>query len=1292
MSREWKILWIMTFALHLVGCEEGTTVKVNGQEVGTSLSRPPEPAGEEPAQDTAPATATASDTDTVADTETGTGTDTATVDTVPATATESATDTATNMPAGPTAASVLVNGGATATNDLEATLTLAATDATEMYVTATSGCAEGGTWEAYATSKALTLPQSNAANTVSAKFRNVSAESDCVEDTIVHDDQAPAAPILAGTTPASPSSVATGVVVALTTVADVTGFELFLESTCTSAVGSGSASALSGQATIDVASNAVNTLYVRANDAAGNLSTCARLGTYEHDNIQPTVVSVDSDAVNDTYGPGEQLDLKLRFDSDVVVDDDDPSFSLTLTLETGTTDRAAIYQSVNADGELVFRYTPANGDASSDLDYLSTTAIILLHGTIRDAAGNDALLTLPTPGTAGSLASNKALVIDRLAPDAPTLDPTTVQAGVGNLRLRWAEGASDVTGYVVVRSASTAPTWTPTHGTAAALGATGTGDDEVVHASGELLLIDTDVANGTTYHYTVYAHDALYNYSTAATGSAAPKEAPVTFTQVEVGADFGCGLESHGKVYCWGGIVGATSPVAIATTGMGAGSKEFKQIAAGSAFVCGLATDGVVHCWGSDSVGQLGNGAGGDQTLPAPIATGAATDKTFVQVVAGAANACALAMSGGVYCWGAEYRAGINVAGDQHAPVAIDTANVVAPSLFRALHGRAQGACAIAVGGTTYCWGADEDGEIGNGGGNSLEPKPVPIAAQYFHQITAGETHGCGISTARALFCWGENGNSQLGDTGTTDTTTPGAVTVSAITTAGNSAAFKEVATGTGFTCALAVDGIVHCFGVNTNGRLGADLATTSTLSSPSGSGLARPADNLPYRYVDIDAATDHACAVTTGGKVHCWGSGAGGRLGNGASADAARPVPLDDASLTGDTGFLEIGKGGTNHGCGISTERRAYCWGANTSGQLGNGSSSGAAHLPFPVDLSNLGSTNRSFLSVTAGEAHSCGVSGSGDAFCWGSNTSGRLGTGNADTTAIAVRPEAVHTGNATLFTAAYSKKFVHVGTGTTHACGLAADANIYCWGSNAQGQLGTSSVATASTEPVRVDWSGAVGTPIQLTVGAHHSCALTDRGTAYCWGEDANDKLGDGAGTTNRSTPRLVTGTSKFVELTAGVQHTCALDGERSVYCWGDGSALQLGTTTTTDEPDPAAITAGFATTDVKFAHLSAGFEHTCGVTSKGGAYCWGTDGAGRLGIDSAQASLDVPSEDDVSPPAVGTTWSKLEVGCASRTCAITQSGKPYCWGSDAYGGLGNWTTTGDQDVPSAVSLLAL
>jgi alpha-tubulin suppressor-like RCC1 family protein len=403
--------------------------------------------------------------------------------------------------------------------------------------------------------------------------------------------------------------------------------------------------------------------------------------------------------------------------------------------------------------------------------------------------------------------------------------------------------------------------------------------------------------------------------------------------------------------------------------------------------------------------------------------------------------------------------------------------------------------------------------------------------------------------------------------------------------------------------------------------------------------------------------------------------------------------VALDDASLTGDTGFLELGKGGSNHGCGISTERKAYCWGANTSGQLGSGSTSGSAvHLPLPVDMSNLGSTNRSFLSVTAGEAHSCGVSGIGDAFCWGSNTSGRLGIGNADTTAVAVRPEPVHTGNAALFTASYSKKFVHVGTGTAHACGLAADANIYCWGSNALGQLGTSSVAGASVEPARVDWSGAVGTPIQLTVGAYHSCALTDRGTAYCWGEDANDKLGDGVGSTNQSTPRLVTGASRFVELTAGVQHTCALDGERNVYCWGDGSKLQLGTTTTADEPNPAAITTGFGTADVKFAHLSAGFEHTCGVTSKGGAYCWGTDGAGRLGIDSAQASLDVPSEDDVSLPAAGTTWPKLEVGCASRTCAITQSGKLYCWGSDAYGALGNWTTTGDQDVPSAVSLLAL
>ncbi|MGH7627900.1 MAG: Ig-like domain-containing protein [Gemmatimonadales bacterium] len=352
----------------------------------------------------------------------------------------------------------------------------------------------------------------------------------------------------------------------------------------------------------------------------------------------------------------------------------------------------------------------------------------------------------------------------------------------------------------------------------------------------------------------------------------------------------------------------------------------------------------------------------------------------------------------------------------------------------------------------------------------------------------------------------------------------------------------------------------------------------------------------------------------------------------------------------------------GRRHTCGVTTAGAAYCWGDNEQDQLGDGTTIPQRIRPRPV------AGGLSFEAVSAGAEHTCGVATGGAAYCWGRNEIGWLGDG---TTTDRPAPTAVSDNHS----------FAMVDAGTTHTCGVSRSGIGYCWGENRWGQLGDGTtnnhsapvaVATASPPPLALDF-------VQIGVGPAHTCAVSPRGAASCWGRNDLGELGDGT-TLTRLTPAAVAppmGQSTplaFTALSLGNLHTCGLTGSGVIYCWGSNTSGQLGDGTTVNRPRPAPVQAL-----VSFVATAAGATHACGLGPTGRAYCWGSNHLGELG--------DGTTTSRTTPVAVSgdLSFTSLTAG-SGHTCGVTADGRAYCWGSNSGAKLG--TGTGDDSlVPVAV-----
>lgn len=370
-----------------------------------------------------------------------------------------------------------------------------------------------------------------------------------------------------------------------------------------------------------------------------------------------------------------------------------------------------------------------------------------------------------------------------------------------------------------------------------------------------------------------------------------------------------------------------------------------------------------------------------------------------------------------------------------------------------------------------------------------------------------------------------------------------------------------------------------------------------------------------------------------------CGGDGAGAVSGPGGEPP--------------DAGFaLETMELGSLHACGTHPGGVAYCWGTNSKGHLGTGEAGPAIDVPTRV------AGDLSFVSVAAGDNHTCGLTSDGAAYCWGWDTRGQRGDGQAGERDTVATPAPVVGGLA----------FEALTAGRTFTCGLTADGVGYCWGDNGSGQLGIGTSGDGVGEPL----------PIQtnlrfelLDAGSRHACGLTSNGQAYCWGRNANGQLGVGSEGDPETTPVAVAGDLRFASLSAGGAFTCGVAEDGSAHCWGNNGNGALGDgNAPTDSAAPVAIEG-----DLSFRTLAAGSSHVCGVTTSGAAYCWGFNGSGQLGDGEAGTHRDVPTA------VVGGLSFEGAAGGEGSTCARTEEGEAYCWGANDFGQLGD----GNEGTPS-------
>jgi alpha-tubulin suppressor-like RCC1 family protein len=395
---------------------------------------------------------------------------------------------------------------------------------------------------------------------------------------------------------------------------------------------------------------------------------------------------------------------------------------------------------------------------------------------------------------------------------------------------------------------------------------------------------------------------------------------------------------------------------------------------------------------------------------------------------------------------------------------------------------------------------------------------------------------------------------------------------------------------------------------------------------------VAKPAAANPLTGVQaISSGAFHTCLVTTAAGAKCWGGNLFFNLGDGTSDN--RNMPVDVIGLTTGVNAVAAGYG---HSCAITTAGGVKCWGYNASGQLGNGTTMDSS---TPVDVSGLPG---GAIAIAAGNVHTCVITAAGGAKCWGGNGSGQLGNGTTVDSSTPVDVSGLTSGVTAIVAANY------------HTCAITTAGGAKCWGRNAFGQLGD---GTTTDRLTPTDVAGLTSGVAAISAGSNHECAVTSSGAAKCWGYNDYGQLGNGTNTSS-STPVDVTGLSAGVTaVSTGGDHSCAVLSTGDPRCWGNDSWGQLGNGTITDSNIPV-IVSGLKDS---VAAISAGWLHTCALTTLGSVKCWGNNAVGQLGIGTALGPDECPSFPCSTTPLDVVEFGAKPTPTPTATPTTTATGTP-------------------------------
>ena len=725
------------------------------------------------------------------------------------------------------------------------------------------------------------------------------------------------------------------------------------------------------------------------------------------------------------------------------------------------------------------------------------------------------------------------------------------------------------------------------------------------------------------------------------------------------------------------------------------GGLTVKQISSGDDHTCALASDGWVYCWGYNSDSQLGNGTTNNSTVPVAISRGdIPVGATIKQVSAGEWHACVLASNDQVYCWGSNYIAQLGNAAlnancsssgcssNSTTPVAVDTSGALAGKTVKQVSAGFEHTCVLASDDQVYCWGSNTSGQLGTSTGTTCflsatnirdcgyTPMPVDtsgvLAGKTIKQVVAGLEYTCAIANDDWMYCWGRNDYGELGNGSTGDQNTPVAVIQGAIPAG---VTFKQISTGYNLTCALASDNWVYCWGKGSYGQLGDGTNTDRLTPAPIING------EIPAG-VTITGISDrpnevNTCAIASNGWVYCWGSNRRGNLGNGNTTDSNVPVAISQGEIPAGSTFSQVTAGGWTMTCALSNSGQAYCWGGGNI--LGNGKSGGST-VPVAVGTTTQvidPKTVQPFIadSASSDDRTACAIA-DGQAYCWGYGGYGNLGNDLVANISLPTKISSGAIAGSPLDSSLIIKQ-ISVGDATCAIAGNPGTDNndqLYCWGRNNYGQLGNGDTISSNI-------------PIQVSGGAIAGSTL-----------DASLVI------------KQVSSYGKNVCAVAGFSGTSTND---QLYCWGYNYYGQLGNGTSNSGANPlpikvsgGAIAGSPLGASLTIKQISVGDTNACVITSDDQLYCWGYNGSGELGNGTTSGSVANSLPIKISggaiagsPLVTGLVVKQIAAARWGTACAIAgaagtnASDQLYCWGQNDEGQLGNGDTI-SSSIPIQVS----
>lgn len=536
-----------------------------------------------------------------------------------------------------------------------------------------------------------------------------------------------------------------------------------------------------------------------------------------------------------------------------------------------------------------------------------------------------------------------------------------------------------------------------------------------------------------------------------------------TWDTVAAGLYLMCATNTAGEKFCWGsnGYRQFGDPAVGANDAKTAPFKVTRAIGEASLGVnhaCGLDAAGALYCWGDGSDGNLGDGNTASHLVATPTRIGSATWKS----VSASGHTCGIQTDGSLWCFGYN-ESGESGVDPMTAAVGVPTRVGTANDWASVSAGR-DTTCAVKSNGTAWCFGTNGQGALGNG---SSLPDPVftPVqvgTATTWSSVTVMDLGACGVQTDGTVWCWGTNERGEIGSLLQADhSATPVQVTLNdkARAVVGNSA----------LRCALTVGDGLWCWGENVSANGGLGRGVNGIESMPVG--LDTGYSSIAITSNDYGGTAIGGCGIKSG-QLLCWGVGR--HLGVAGTSLSLHPIPV-----TADTDWTSVqmtatsipisGGGSTNtplgHVCALRSAG-LYCWGANASGQLGNGQTVGSATpLLVPPPASDTWST------VAVGVQNTCATTTSGKLYCWGDNSGGQLADGTLQSKSV---PTRVGT------TTDWSQVSIY----GNRVTGRRIDGTLWVWG---QGATSLNAFDNGT------DW-------LEGRTGSNFSCGRKTNGTMHC------------------------------------------------------------------------------------------------------------------------------------------------------------------------------------------------